>query len=57
MIEKGKPLSLSSFIDAYKTNDVFTGKYYGKILNDSDQSVQKDFEQVRPHIEINYVLF
>ena len=56
MIEKGKPLSLSSFIDAYKTNDVFTGKYYGKILNDSDQYVQKDFEQVRRDIESNNML-
>lgn len=56
MIEKGKPLSLSSFIDAYKTDDVFTGKYYGKILNDSDQSVQKDFEQVRRDIESNNML-
>lgn len=56
MIEKGKPLSLSSFIDVYKTNDVFTGKYYGKILKDSDQSVQKDFEQVRRDIESNNML-
>ena len=40
MIENGKPLSLSSFIDDYKTNEVFTGEYLvGK--NDSKQ-IQQD---------------
>lgn len=56
MKENGKPLSLSSFIDAYKTNDVFTGKYYGKVLEGSDKSVQKDFKQVKKDIESNSML-
>lgn len=56
MIENGKPLSLSSFIDAYKTNEVFTGKYYGKVLAKSDKSVQEDFKQVKQDIENNSML-
>ena len=40
MIENGRPLSLDSFIDDYKTNEVFTGEYLvGK--NDSKQ-IQQD---------------
>ena len=56
MIENGQPLSLSSFIDAYKTNEVFTGEYYGKVLGNSDASVQKDFKQVKQDIEDNSML-
>lgn len=56
MIENGQPLSLSSFIDAYKTNEVFTGEYYGKVLGDSDASVQKNFQQVKQDIEDNSML-
>lgn len=40
MIENGRPLSLDSFIDDYKTNEVFTGEYLaGK--NNSKQ-IQQD---------------
>ena len=40
MIENGRPLSLDSFIDDYKTNEVFTGEYLaGK--NNSEQ-IQQD---------------
>lgn len=56
MIENGQPLSLSSFIDAYKTNKVFTGEYYGDVLAKSDKSIQKDFEQVKKDIEDNSML-
>ena len=56
MIENGKPLSLSSFIDAYKTNKVFTGEYYGKVLENSDASVQEDFKQVKQDIKDNSML-
>ena len=56
MIENGQPLSLSSFIDAYKTNRVFTGEYYGDVLAKSDKSIQKDFEQVKKDIEDNSML-
>ena len=56
MIENGQPLSLSSFIDAYKTNKVFTGEYYGKVLENSDASVQEDFKQVKQDIEDNSML-
>ena len=48
MIEKGRPLSLDSFIDDYKTNEVFTGEYLvGK--NDSKQIQQdvKDNSMIR----------
>ena len=56
MIENGKPLSLSSFIDAYKTNEVFTGEYYGTVLENSDASVQEDFKQVKQDIKDNSML-
>lgn len=56
MIENGQPLSLSSFIDAYKTNRVFTGEYYGDVLAKSDSSVQDDFKQVKQDIEDNSML-
>ena len=40
MIENGRPLSLDSFIDVYKTNDVFTGEYLAD-KNNSKQ-IQQD---------------
>ena len=56
MIKNGQPLSLSSFIDAYKTNKVFTGEYYGTVLENSDASVQEDFKQVKQDIKDNSML-
>lgn len=56
MIKNEQSLSLSSFIDAYKTNKVFTGEYYGEVLAKSDSSVQKDFQQVKQDIEDNSML-
>lgn len=56
MIKNEQSLSLSSFIDAYKTNPVFTGEYYGTVLVKSDSSVQKDFKQVKQDIEDNSML-
>ena len=59
MIEKGKPLSLENFLEAYKNNQVFTGEYYGTVLKNiknKDPKQVKKFKQIKQDIEANSML-